>query len=70
MHKTDTDCYGMDGFTGGDWTYARNTNDTSGVTIDNIALAPSAREEERRLACYYLGWESVEVCENGRIMQG
>lgn len=61
MHKTYTDCYRMQGFVGGDWAYAVNTNDTSGVLIESVRNQ-WVQEEERRLACYYLGWESIEVC--------
>lgn len=61
MHKTYTDCYRMDGFVGGDWGYALNTNDTNGMLVDE-ASNQRVEEKERRLACYYLGWESIEVC--------
>jgi hypothetical protein len=61
MNKTYTDCYGMQGFTGGHWAYALNTNDTSGVVVDP-AGEQLVKQEDRKLACYYLGWESVEVC--------
>jgi hypothetical protein len=60
MHKTYTDCYQMQGFVGGDWGYAANTNSTGGGDVD---LAEGRLEgEQRRLAIYFLGWESVEVC--------
>lgn len=60
MHKTYTDCYQMQGFVGGDWGYAVNTNSTRGGDVD---LAEGRLEgEQRRLAIYFLGWESVEVC--------
>ncbi len=63
MHKTYTDCYGVPGFVGGEWAYAVNTNDAGGTS----ALVEYTRdqwleEKERRLACYYLGWDSIEVC--------
>jgi hypothetical protein len=61
MHKTYLDTYKLLGFTGGDWAYAINTNETSGVPC-----SPSAEKvvptRERRLAVYLLGWESIEVC--------
>ncbi|RFU31630.1 hypothetical protein B7463_g4721, partial [Scytalidium lignicola] len=60
MHKTFTDTYRMQGFTGGNWTYAINTNDTNGVPLD-LAKEHLVPEQERRLACYYLGWESIEL---------
>jgi hypothetical protein len=50
----------MDGFVGGDWAYALNTNDTNGVLVDE-ASNQRVEEKGRRLACYYLGWESIEV---------
>ncbi|PMD53487.1 uncharacterized protein K444DRAFT_700620 [Hyaloscypha bicolor E] len=60
MHKTYTDCYRMDGFVGGDWGYALNTNDTNGMLVDE-ASNQRVEEKERRLACYYLGWESIDA---------
>ncbi|KAE9367069.1 hypothetical protein N431DRAFT_418172 [Stipitochalara longipes BDJ] len=60
MHKTYTDCYRMHGFVGGDWAYALNTNDTSGILADEVRNEWIG-EKERRLACYYLGWESIEA---------
>ncbi|KIW27608.1 uncharacterized protein PV07_07334 [Cladophialophora immunda] len=76
MHKTYTDCYHFAGFAGGNWAYAANTNDTAGVGVDgrnglkggvgddDDAASAGRREEvpedERRLACYYLGWDTVE----------
>lgn len=60
MHKTYTDCYRMQGFTGGDWGFSINTNASEGR-----ALFPTKCErvdkQQRRLAVYYLGWESREV---------
>ncbi|KIW70702.1 hypothetical protein PV04_02947 [Phialophora macrospora] len=62
MNKTFTDCYLAEGFRGGGWSYALNTNDTNGT----VAATPAEAEEvlleaeKRRLACYYLGWESIE----------
>ena len=60
MHKTYTDCYRMKGFVGGEWAYALNTNDTNGALTDE-AREKWINEKERSLACYYLGWESIEV---------
>lgn len=59
MNKTYTDCYRAEGFVGGEWAYATNTNGTDGVLVD--LESPELPETERRLACYYLGWESVSV---------
>jgi hypothetical protein len=59
MDKTFTDCYYAKGFTGGGWTYASNTNDSEGILMrDEEVTVPN---RERRLACYYLGWDSLEV---------
>ena len=60
MHKTYTDCYQMQGFVGGDWGYAVNTNSTGGGDVDLVE--GRLQGEQRRLAIYFLGWESVEVC--------
>jgi hypothetical protein len=60
MHKAYTDCYRMQGFVGGYWAYAVNTNNTSGVMVEYVRKQ-WVQEEERRLAGYYLGWESIEV---------
>ncbi|EHK47804.1 hypothetical protein TRIATDRAFT_282362, partial [Trichoderma atroviride IMI 206040] len=52
------------GFTGGYWAYAINTNETTGVSC----LAPSedtVPKAHRRLGVYYLGWESIELHEDG-----
>ena len=51
----------MDGFVGGNWAYAVNTNDTNGDSVDE-ERNQWIEENERRLACYYLGWESIKVC--------
>ncbi|OAL20717.1 hypothetical protein AYO22_08726 [Fonsecaea multimorphosa] len=59
MHKTYTDCYGAAGFRGGNWSYALNTNETYGTAT--AALEEMIAPDERRLACYYLGWDGVEV---------
>lgn len=62
MHKTFTDCYLAQGFTGGGWSYSMNTNDADGLQVDSSEPRQEVLEEEnRRLAYYYLGWESVEV---------
>lgn len=58
----------MEGFTGGEWAYATNTNDTSGVLIDSVE-DQLLKEKERRLACYYLGWESIKVRRRFRSSQ-
>ncbi|KAH8797349.1 hypothetical protein F5884DRAFT_815097 [Xylogone sp. PMI_703] len=65
MHKTYTDTYHILGFTGGNWAYARNTNDTSGVPLNSTKKERIVPKEERRLACYYLGWESAELHQDG-----
>jgi hypothetical protein len=61
MNKTFTDCYLAEGFRGGGWSYALNTNDTDGTVADTPAEIAEVGAEKRRLACYYLGWESIEV---------
>lgn len=63
----------MRGFVGGQWGYVLDGNDTNGVEIGghNVPEANTLqagtpgvlKEEERRLAVYYLGWESTEVRE-------
>jgi hypothetical protein len=68
MHKTYTDCYRMQGFVGGEWTYALNTNDTNGVLVNEVRNK-WLEEKERSLACYYLGWESIEVRINIRKVE-
>jgi hypothetical protein len=61
MHKTFTDCYFQPGFTGGSWAYSMNTNNTEELFEERASdlVIPA---EQRRLACYYLGWESIDVC--------
>jgi len=59
MHKTYTDCYFAEGFTGGNWEYAVNTNNTDELLKDPTE-EQVIKEGERRLACYPLGWESIE----------
>ncbi|KAM0453084.1 hypothetical protein ACHAPV_009199 [Trichoderma viride] len=64
MHKTYVDTYQIQGFTGGYWAYAINTNETAGVSC----LPPSEEtvlKARRRLGVYYLGWESIELHEDG-----
>lgn len=60
MHKTYSDTYQIDGFTGGYWGYATNTNESRGESLSAEAK-PSIPVGERRLGVYYLGWESIEV---------
>jgi hypothetical protein len=60
MHKTFTDCYLADGFTGGGWAYSSNSNDADGHTIDDTPSI-EVEEKERRLAYYVIGWKSLEV---------
>ncbi|KAJ3523641.1 hypothetical protein NM208_g12376 [Fusarium decemcellulare] len=60
MHKTYTDCYRMQGFVGGDWGYAVNTNHTGGENVTSERLDG----RQRRLAIYLLGWESIELHED------
>lgn len=60
MHKTYTDCYKMQGFVGGEWAYSLNANHPDGVPLSDITNA--LEQDERRLALYFLGWESIEVC--------
>jgi hypothetical protein len=61
MHKTYVDTYKLLGFTGGDWVYAIDTNETSGVPC-SASVEKAVPLRERRLAVYALGWESIEVC--------
>ncbi|KAL7893356.1 hypothetical protein HDV63DRAFT_387812 [Trichoderma sp. SZMC 28014] len=64
MHKTFVDTYQIQGFTGGYWAYATNTNETAGVSC----LTPGEEtvpKAHRRLGVYYLGWESIELHEDG-----
>ena len=62
MDKTYTDTYKILGFTGGNWDYAINANESCGVPCSVMSedLIP---EGERRLGVYFLGWESIEVCQ-------
>lgn len=61
MHKTFTDCYQDDGFTGGGWAYSLNSNDADGRLLMNDTPSPELEDKERRLAYYVLGWTSLEV---------
>lgn len=60
MHKTYSDTYKLLGFTGGYWAYADNTNNVSGVSCEKAE--ESVLPDKQRLALYFLGWESMEVC--------
>lgn len=60
MHKTYTDCYKMQGFVGGQWAYSLNSNHPDGVALSDITT--TLAQDDRRLALYFLGWESIEVC--------
>lgn len=60
MDKTWSDTYQILGFTGGNWAYASNTNESSGAPLNSTSdeVIPQG---ERRLGVYFLGWESIEV---------
>ena len=58
IHKTYTDCYKMQGFIGGQWAYSLNANHPDGVALSNRNVLDS---DDKRLALYFLGWESIEV---------
>ncbi|ENH65716.1 hypothetical protein FOC1_g10001689 [Fusarium oxysporum f. sp. cubense race 1] len=62
---TYTDCYRMQGFTGGDWGYTLNTNLVGGER-DVLPGSWGSRLEskDRKLAIYLLGWESIELHED------
>ncbi|KAF7553485.1 hypothetical protein G7Z17_g3608 [Cylindrodendrum hubeiense] len=60
MNKTFSDTYQMLGFTGGNWAYATNVNESSGAPL-NSTPEKVIPEGERRLGVYYLGWESIEL---------
>ncbi|KAL7947627.1 hypothetical protein V8C42DRAFT_290311 [Trichoderma barbatum] len=64
MHKTFSDTYQIQGFTGGYWAYASNTNETAGAPCSNRA-AEAIPKPHRRLGVYYLGWDSIELHEDG-----
>ncbi|CAK7212629.1 hypothetical protein SEUCBS140593_001567 [Sporothrix eucalyptigena] len=56
MHKTYTDCFlTQEGFIGGDWAYATNTNNVNDERLDQTSPLDSG---DRRLGVYFLGWES------------
>ncbi|KAE8552186.1 hypothetical protein EYB25_006080 [Talaromyces marneffei] len=60
LHKTYTDCYKIQGFVGGQWTYCLNANQPEGVALsDGNPLL--LNQDNRRLALYFLGWESIEL---------
>lgn len=60
MHKTYTDCYFAEGFSGGNWAYSMTTNNVIEL-LDDVVEEKVIPEEQRRLAVYPLGWESKEV---------
>ncbi|KAL7803300.1 hypothetical protein V8C44DRAFT_344575 [Trichoderma aethiopicum] len=64
MHKTYSDTYQIQGFTGGYWAYATNTNETAGVPC-SAPKQETVPKSQRRLAVYYLGWDSIELHEDG-----
>ncbi|UKZ81547.1 hypothetical protein TrVFT333_009319 [Trichoderma virens FT-333] len=64
MHKTYSDTYQIQGFTGGYWAYATNTNETAGVPCSSPA-PETVPKSQRRLGVYYLGWDSIELHEDG-----
>uniref|UniRef100_A0A093UZZ3 D-aminoacyl-tRNA deacylase n=1 Tax=Talaromyces marneffei PM1 TaxID=1077442 RepID=A0A093UZZ3_TALMA len=48
------------GFVGGQWTYCLNANQPEGVALsDGNPLL--LNQDNRRLALYFLGWESIEL---------
>jgi hypothetical protein len=49
----------MQGFVGGQWAYSINADHPDGVAVSDNKLLIS---EKRRLAVFFLGWESIEVC--------
>ncbi|KAL7813089.1 hypothetical protein V8C26DRAFT_172243 [Trichoderma gracile] len=64
MEKTYSDTYKIRGFTGGHWAYVTNTNETAGVPC-STPTEEAIPISQRRLAIYYLGWESIELHEDG-----
>lgn len=48
----------MQGFVGGQWTYSLNANHPDGVALTEEKTLDA---QNRRLALYFLGWESIEV---------
>ncbi|KAF2098888.1 hypothetical protein NA57DRAFT_56526 [Rhizodiscina lignyota] len=71
MHKTYVDCYLAEGFVGGGWGYALNSNDSNGEEISDAETEQTALDEDKRMLAYYcLGWDSVEahhVFEKGEV---
>lgn len=68
MHKTYTDAFKLQGFVGGDWAYAINTNESSGAPCGTTTDG-AVQEGARRLGVYYLGWESIEVCRHPALWE-
>jgi hypothetical protein len=68
MHKTFTDCYFDDDFTGGGWGYALNSNDAEGV---DVQTTPTRLDDEksRKLAYYLLGWNSIAVSRETLLLR-
>ncbi|KAL6694345.1 hypothetical protein J3F84DRAFT_376595 [Trichoderma pleuroticola] len=64
MHKTYSDTYQIPGFTGGYWAYATNSNETAGVPCSS-PVPETIPKPHRRLGVYYLGWDSIELHEDG-----
>ncbi|KAH6988140.1 hypothetical protein BKA56DRAFT_578417 [Ilyonectria sp. MPI-CAGE-AT-0026] len=64
MDKTWSDTYQILGFTGGNWAYASNTNESSGAPLNSTPDEVIA-QGERRLGVYFLGWESIELHQDG-----
>jgi hypothetical protein len=62
MHKTFADCYYAQGFTGGGWGYASNSNDAEGEPLA-VDKEPDTvlDEKQRRLAYYIIGWDGLAV---------
>lgn len=64
MNKTFMDCYlfSGQGFTGGGWGYALNSNDSDGNELETTDGVDVILDEDKRTLAYYLlGWDSVEV---------
>jgi hypothetical protein len=59
MHKTFTDCYQAEGFTGGGWAYSLIGNEANGDVMDDTST--ELEEKEQRLAYYVIGWDTLEV---------
>ncbi|KAF2667088.1 hypothetical protein BT63DRAFT_458051 [Microthyrium microscopicum] len=57
MEKTFTDCYFAEGFEGGGWGYAQNTNDADG---EEMNTSDSTLPDDKRMLAYYMiGWKSL-----------